>query len=75
MCGGMVVANVEREVAPGYENFIGKCPMVESTSYYCASCGISYRFPPSRAKKLSKAHGVEVVLTDEMRKKLGLEDS
>lgn len=76
VCGGRVVMETRSEAAPGYENFIGRCPSVEIKTIYCASCGILYRFPPSIAKKRGKSHGVVMTEADAKRKRreLGLED-
>lgn len=52
-------ASGPRIIGPGYKK---QCRKV--TSYYCADCGLVYRLPPARMKKLRKAQALEVSPAD-----------
>jgi hypothetical protein len=47
-CKGHVVEEVVEQVVAQ-----------QVTIYYCADCGIAYRLPPSRMKKMRKARPIE----------------
>lgn len=72
-CKGRVVEQTYHQVVAGYETFVGNAPTHVVREYYCADCGIMYRCPPTRMKKLREAHPI-VVSKDEVDKILCRDD-